>query len=139
MSTAADNEALIRRYYAAMVAGDLEGIWACFDEDIVYVDAALGHRYEGMQAWKDFYTGYVAALGVRMTLKDVVASADTYALEYRMDGFHSTDLPGLPATHKPWTVEGASYGKIRNGKIVANTDYWNLAAMLQQLGLMPGA
>ena len=137
MSTAADNQALIRRYYQAMIDGDLEGIWACFDDAIVYEDAALGHRYEGMQAWKDFYTGYVAALGVKMTLKDVVATGDTYALEYRMDGFHGTDLPGLPATHKPWSVEGASYGKIAGGKIVRNTDYWNLAAMLKQLGLMP--
>jgi limonene-1,2-epoxide hydrolase len=34
-------------------------------------------------------------------------------------------------------VPGVSVGRVRDGRIVENRDYWNLADYLQQVGLMP--
>jgi len=43
----------------------------------------------------------------------------------------------IPATGKGFSIRGASVTELHNGKISRNTDYWNLATMMQQLGAMP--
>jgi len=50
---------------------------------------------------------------------------------------HSS-IPGVPATGKKFSVRGAAITEFRGGKISRNTNYWNLASMLQQVGVMPG-
>ena len=51
-----------------------------------------------------------------------------------------TPLHGVPATGRPFRVRGASIGKLdTNGLIVQNRDYYNLAELLTQLGILPTA
>ena len=56
-----------------------------------------------------------------------------------MEGVHVKDLPGMPATGKPFHVPCASVGEVRDGKITANRDYWNNDDLLKQLGLRRSA
>ena len=44
-------------------------------------------------------------------------------------------LPGLPATNKTFEVRGATVVDFTDGKIRRNSDYWNLATYLKQVGL----
>jgi steroid delta-isomerase-like uncharacterized protein len=45
------------------------------------------------------------------------------------------DFPGIPATDKPFEVRGSSIVEFRDGKISRNSDYWDLATYLRQVGL----
>ena len=53
-----------------------------------------------------------------------------------MTGTHQGDLPGLPATGKPFSVRGSTIFEITADKICVVRDYWDLATVLRQVGLM---
>jgi ketosteroid isomerase-like protein len=42
----------------------------------------------------------------------------------------------MPATNKPFRVRGASVVEFRDGKINRESDYWDLATYLKQVGLI---
>jgi steroid delta-isomerase-like uncharacterized protein len=131
-----DNEQLIRRYYEAINNRDYDAVWECFDDNLVYTDAALGHVYNDLAEFKDFYLTYMGALNVDMVLGEIVATDDAYAVSNHFQGVHNADLPGLPATGRSYSIPSASIGTIENGKIKTNTDYWNMSALLSQLGIV---
>lgn len=54
-----------------------------------------------------------------------------------MTGVHTGDVPGLPATGKPFRISGAGVGEIRDGKLARVTEYWNMAEFLIQVGVLP--
>ena len=60
-------------------------------------------------------------------------------LEWTMSGTHKDDLPGMPATGKSFSVRGATALQLDDGRISRNSDYWDMATLLTQLGLMPAA
>ena len=67
-------------------------------------------------------------------------SGNNYATEWLMGGTHDGPLQllGLPATGKQWRVRGASVGQLNDdGRIKLHRDYWNLAAFLTQVGVLP--
>jgi steroid delta-isomerase-like uncharacterized protein len=139
MSNHAPNEQLIRRYYRAMNARDFDTVWACFADDVVYTDAALGHTFNGLKEFKAFYLEYMLPLDVSLELGMLITTDAAFALSNRFFGKHVADLPGMPATGKPYSVPSATIGTIEEGKIKTNTDYWNFHAMLTQLGFAPAA
>jgi ketosteroid isomerase-like protein len=65
-------------------------------------------------------------------------AGDQGAGEWVMSGtFAQSTTPGVTATGKKFSVRGATINEFRGGKISRNTNYWNLAEFLQQVGLMP--
>lgn len=128
-----ENETLIRRYFDAMAVQDFETVWTCYADDIVYEDAALGHVYNGLEETKTFYLQYMTALNVVNRIETLVTTDQAFGIGWRMTGKHDVDLPDLPATGRTFTVPGATMGTIENGRIKTNVDYWNLAALIQQL------
>ena len=104
-----------------------------------YEDVALGQRAEGTEGIRkfvddvavEFSSDYVMTLGHR------VVAEDGYAAEWTFSGTHDGHHPMLPTTGKKYAIRGVSIGTIRDGKIVENRDYWDMAAFLGQVGLMP--
>lgn len=134
-----ETEKLIRRYFDAMRRKDYEAVWDCYCEDIVYEDAALGHVYRGLEATKEFYLNYMTALDVTTEIESLVTTDSAFGIGHRFSGTHTTDLPGLPATGRPFSVRGATMGTVENGRIKTNVDYWNVADLMAQLGLATAA
>lgn len=130
-------EKLIRRYFDAMRRKDYDAVWACYCEDIVYEDVALGHVYKGLAAAKEFYLKYMTALDVTTEIETLVTTDTAFGIGHRFSGTHTRDLPGLPATGKQFSVRGATMGTVENGKIKTNVDYYNVADLMVQLGLAP--
>ena len=55
-----------------------------------------------------------------------------------MVGTNSSEVRGVPPTGRSFRVRGASIGKLdANGRIIENRDYYNLAELLTQLGVLP--
>jgi steroid delta-isomerase-like uncharacterized protein len=127
-------EALIQGYVEAIASGDLERVFAFYDDDIVYEDTAVSQTYKGIDATKKFYTVSMAALDVRWRVDTIVATEESYGLAWVMTGRHVHDLPGMPATGLSFEVPGASVGEVRDEKITLNRDFWNHHDMLKQLG-----
>lgn len=57
--------------------------------------------------------------------------------EWPMTGPHDGDFPGLPATHKSFTVRGASGFALAGDKIRHHRAAWDFATLRRQIGRLP--
>jgi len=136
MPNNSETEALIRGYVEAAAAGDLERVWPFYSDDIVYEDCALGQVHHGIDATKKFYVETMTSLDVTWVVDTIVATDEGFGVAGHMSGTHNHDLPGMPATGRPFSVPCASIGEVRGGKIVRNRDFWNNHSLLKQLGFL---
>jgi ketosteroid isomerase-like protein len=79
--TAATAERLIRRYYRAIDANDLETVYGLFDPEIVYQRGAVTIR--GMAAFRRFYEHQRGVTSGRHRLLTVVVDNDWVAVRGR--------------------------------------------------------
>jgi steroid delta-isomerase-like uncharacterized protein len=133
-----------RSYLQAWSSHDPEAVFAFVNDEIIYDDLALGEHMEGKAELREFISGLGETLSTdyRFELGTfVVANDETYALEWTMSGTNdrANTERGLPATGQSFRIPGISIGRLRDGKITENHDYWNLAGYLMQVGLMPGS
>jgi steroid delta-isomerase-like uncharacterized protein len=125
-------------YLDAWNRHDGAGIASFMTPGVTYTDVSLGVTKTGQQnvaAWIDtmvdeFSTDY------EMEPVSAFSTDSAYALEWVVKGTNDRGKQ-FPATGKPFAIHGASVGVLEGGKINRNTDYWNLAEFLMQVGLMP--
>jgi len=134
-----DLEKMMNEYLAAWNAHDVEKLLSFFTDDIVYDDVPIGKAYRGKKEVKDFAISTFANFpDFKLEMKPSFIAGDQAAGEWVMSGtFANSNIPGMPATGKSFSIPGASVTEFRGGKISRNADYWNMAAFLQQVGLMP--
>lgn len=101
-------------YLAAWDTLDVDNVMAFFTEDIEYADTTIGHGARGTKQMRNFVRGsFENVPEARMQYVRHFATDTDYALEWVMN---------------PMGVPGVSVGKLRDGKICENRDYWNGAA-----------
>ena len=106
-------------------------------DDHTYEDVTFAVVCRGAAETRGFFQdAYSAFPDLRFTLTSAAAGAERGAMEWTMTGTHHGDMPGLPATGKPFSVRGATVFEIAAEKISAVRDYWDLATLLRQIGLM---
>jgi steroid delta-isomerase-like uncharacterized protein len=137
---ATDAEKKIKDELAAVNSHDVNKILPFFTDDCVYEDVALGLVSRGKKELNGFFnTVFVDLPDFKLEVKSVFGASDWVGFEWVMTGtFAHSSIPGMPATGKKFSVRGASIRELRNGKVSRNSDYWNLASFMQQVGLMPG-
>ena len=74
---------------------------------------------------------------LRIEVTDLLVAGDAYTKQWIMTGVHTGDVPGLPATGKPFRIRGCGVGRVRDGQIADVTEYWNMAEFLAQVGILP--
>jgi steroid delta-isomerase-like uncharacterized protein len=117
---------------------DVEKVLALYSDDCIYQDFALGRMNRGKEELKTFVESTFAwSPDVHFELRTAYSAGEWAFSEWVMKGTHTGSAPNLPATGKPFSLYGASVCKIQDNKIVQQSDYWNTAAFLQQVGLMP--
>jgi len=128
-------------YREAWERHDGAAVASFFTDDGVYVDHVLGQRHQGKTAIAGFvkWGEEQGSSDYQFTLIDHFETADRYTVIMDLSGTHdrSSQDPPLPATGKKFTVRGVSVGRLEGGKIKENIDYWNMAELLSQIGLLP--
>ncbi|MBO0691124.1 MAG: SgcJ/EcaC family oxidoreductase [Candidatus Dormibacteraeota bacterium] len=128
-------------YLDAWNRHDGEAVASFFTEDGVYADHTLGARAEGREAIEAFVKDVeeTASSDFKIEILDSFEAGDRYAAVGTFGGTHdrASSSPPMQATGKQFSVRFVSIGRLEGGKIKENTDYWNLAEMLTQIGLMP--
>jgi steroid delta-isomerase-like uncharacterized protein len=134
-----DVEKMMMDYLAAMNAHDLDNIPTFFTDDAVYECVPRDIVSKGKQEIKDFFSDtFTNFPDFKIEIKSAFNAGEQGAAEWVMSGtFAHSSMPGVPATGKKFSVRGVAISEFKNGKISKNTAYWNLAAFLQQVGLMP--
>ena len=131
-------ERLLEQWAAAWSSSNVEKLLALFTDDVVYEDVTLGAVNHGRDALRDFATAVFAAFDdLKFELKSRVVASDgkAGAMEWTWRGRQTKDLPGLPATDTPFEVRGATVVEFADGKISRDSDYWDLATYMKQVGL----
>ncbi len=127
-------------YIGAWDSHDADKIASFFTDDCVYEDLAAGIVNRGKKELKDFIKAtFIWSPDLKFELKSSFGAGDQVASEWVMSGTHAGEFGGMPPTGKTFSLRGASILELREGKIYRNSDYYNAASFLQQVGLLPQA
>jgi len=135
---ARDMEMMIRDWVEAENSQDADEFASFYTDDCVWEDVSLGLVNRGRKQVKAYFKSMFAAFpDLKFDVQSVFATGDWGVCEWVMTGSQTGRFPGVPATGgKRFSVRGVSVIQLRNGKISRNSDYWNMATLLQQVGLM---
>lgn len=138
---ARDMERMIRDWVEAENLQDADRFASFYTDDCVWEDVALGLLNRGKKQVKSYFKSMFDAFpNLKFEVQSVFAAGNWGVCEFLMTGTQAGDFPGVPDTGgKRFSVRGVSVIQFRNGKISRNSDYWNMATLLQQVSLMAGA
>jgi len=131
-------ERVLDQWATAWSSGDPDRLLPLFADDVQYEDVTFGAVNKGKSALRDFAAAVFesfADLRFESRSRFVAADGRSGSIEWVWRGRQIRDFPGLPATNKPFEVRGAAVVEFRDGKIARNSDYWDLATYLKQVGL----
>ncbi|PWT84445.1 MAG: hypothetical protein C5B57_04830 [Blastocatellia bacterium] len=108
-------------------------------DDAIYEDVALGRILHGPSEIASFVEEATrSSSDFRFEVVSLFTVGNQYANEWIMVGTNDRELRGVPATGRSFRVRGASIGRLdQTGRIIENRDYYNLAELLTQLGMLP--
>lgn len=130
----------IERHWAYWSAHDMDRLLSLFTDDVIYEDVTMGVVNKGKTQLRAFGEGFFSGFpDVTFEMRSGFTDGRIGASEWVMRGTHRGDLPGMPATGRQIEVRGASILEFRGEKISRCSDYWNMATLLTQLGLMATA
>lgn len=135
-------EKMMKDYFTAWNSHKVDKITSFFTDDCVYEDVATGFVRHGKKEQAALVTGlFDWSPDYQLELKSAFGGGVWAASEWVMTGTQSGDIstPRIAATGRRFSIRGASITELRNGKISRNTDYWDWASFLRQVGMMPGA
>ena len=131
-----ENVAAIESAVAQMNAGNVDGYLELYADDLTVHGYPPG--VEGKAGVSEFYRSFRNAFSdFELTIEDVLTDGDKVAVRYRLRGTHSDELMGVPASGKPVDVEGQSFFRFENGRVVERWQALDGAALLTQLGALP--
>ena len=122
---------------------DWSAVPSLFANDAVYVDPA--GRHEGSEAIRDYLESTDKALPDATIQRSLaIEDGDIAVAEFSFRATHTgpMDLPDgteIAATGNTLEFPGVSVLKITDGKSASFRDYFDQAALMSQLGLMPGS
>ncbi|HEX6878127.1 MAG TPA: ester cyclase [Nocardioidaceae bacterium] len=126
--------ALFDRYRDAWNNHDVDALVEFFTDDGVYEDATLARVNRGKAAIRAF-AEEAFANSPDFHVEDsglIIDPSGRFGVEWTMSGTHQGDT----ASHK-FSVRGASAGEFEGDKIKRNSDYWNMAEFMAQVGTLP--
>ncbi len=130
----------LKRETEAWNAHDADGVAACYAEDAKLYDVGLPEPLRGRTAIRDSVAAYLAAFSDfhAVNLGEPIVSGNRAAQEWKVTGTNDGELMGIAPTGNSATTYGcgtAEFGE--DGLIHRAGNYWNVAALMQQLGVLP--
>lgn len=128
---------LVRRFYAALDAGDGDTLASLVTQDWVNHDPAMPPLSgpDGARALAATLTGGFPDFASQILL--TVQDADHVAVHVRHTGTHHGDFLGVPATGRAVAVTSTAILTIQDGRIARNTVVFDALGLLTQLGVVP--
>ena len=131
---------------AADIARKYMDAWNKRDWDTYRGMIGPGYSYTGSDGVKN--EGVEAGMGVaqmfatafpdgQIDIKRVHEAGDTAIVEFIGKGTHKGDLMGVAPTGKTINMPVCNIVETRDGKVVSEREYMDMAHMMQQLGVMP--
>ena len=131
------NKALVRRFFEAFNAGDLDGVAAVFATNAVVHNSGAPDPLN-LEGFRQLAAVFLAAFpGGQHSIDDMIAEGDKVVTRITYRGAHTGDLMGIPPTGKHVAVSAMTIDQIANGKIVETWRLFDQMGMMQQIGVIP--
>ena len=133
----ANIEAIAREYLESFNRRDWDKMRSLFHPQYSYTGGD-GQRQEGPEAGLAVAQMFAGAMSdAKISIQKVHTSGDTAVVEFTGSGTHDGDFAGIPASNRRVTMPVCNVIEIKDGKILAEREYMDMAHMMQQLGVMP--
>lgn len=133
--TARETEALVRRYYEAFNAGDIDGMIDCLAPTFAH-DVNQGPRRKGKTKFREFCEHMSRCYKEELRDMVVMASKDgaRAAAEFIVHGKYIGTDSGLPkAAGQKYKLPGGAFFAVKDGQIARVTTYYNLQDWIAQV------
>jgi steroid delta-isomerase-like uncharacterized protein len=131
------NKVLVRRFFEAFNAGDLDGIAALFAPNAIVHNSGAPDPLN-LEGFGQLAAGFLAAFpGGQHSIDEVIVEGDKVVTRMTYRGAHTGDLMGIPPTGKHVAVSAMTIDQIVGGKIVETWRLFDQLSMMQQLGVIP--
>ena len=139
-STAAtDKEALMRRFYEAFNAHDLDALDEFVAADIVDHNP-VPDQPEGLAGVKSALEGFYAAFSdIQIEVEQILVSGDYVTVRQVARGTHDGDFLGIPATGQPIEIRSHDIYRVEDGMVAEVWHVEELLNILFQIGAFPPA
>lgn len=125
-------------YLAAWNEKDADKAAGFFADDVEYLDVTVGEPQKGRDAARDnvIKVFITAAPDLKWEMKgDPIATKDSVAFEWTFSGTNTGAWgPDTPATNQPFSFNGVTFLRIKDGKITYQGDYYDGYGFQKQLG-----
>lgn len=124
-------------YLAAWNAKDVDKAASFYADDVEYFDVTVGEAHKGRDSAREVVQVFVtAAPDLKWEMKgDPIASEDGIAFQWTFSGTNTGAWgPDTPATNKPFSFDGVTFLRVKDGKITYQGDYYDGYGFQKQLG-----
>lgn len=134
-----ENLRVVRAMFDAWNAHDGDRLVTLLDEGFVSESDTLPGPVRGPEAQRQVLEMYVRAFpNLHLEVEQMLASGEYVVSRWHATGTHKGELMGIPPTNRRGEgVRGCTVGEVRNGKVLREWVYWDVATLLRQLGVMP--
>lgn len=130
--TAARNKETVRRFYAELVTGPHPELLERFVAPDAVDETSGGLR--GIEDFRDHLAWIASSAGdVTATVTDAVAEGDRVVAFWRIEGTHSGDLFGVPATGRRFSGRSVSTLTLRDDRVIRYAVLPDRLGILEQL------
>ena len=131
-----ENVAAIESAVAQMNAGNVDGYLELYADDLTVHGYPPG--VEGKAGVSEFYRSFRNAFSdFELTIEDVLTDGDKVAGRYTIRGTHGGELMGVPASGNKVELDGQSFFRFENGRVVERWQAMDAVPLLIQIGAMP--
>lgn len=127
--------------WSSSANADPERVLALFADDGMYEDATSGAVVRGKEDLRRYLIGAFATIpDFTFSVLRRFAAGPWAAIEWSMSGTNRGDWAGMPVTGRRFaSVRGTSILELEagTGKILRQSDYWDAATVMRQVGLLP--
>jgi steroid delta-isomerase-like uncharacterized protein len=124
-----------QQHMAHQTTGNVQQLQHDYHEDAIVEDSMFPHPivgHEAILARKG--AGFASMPDLTITPTNRIVHGEQLTVEWVATGTHKHDYPGLPATGRTFSIPGVTVVVRRNGKIVRESLYYNMAEVQRQLG-----
>ena len=122
-------------HIARQSQGDLNQLQHDYDEHAVVEDSMYPHSFVGREAILARKSAGMAAIpGLKISVTNRIVHGNQLTVEWVAAGTHTGDFPGLPASGRSFSIPGVTVVVRRNGKIIRESLYYDMAQVQRQLG-----
>ena len=134
-----DPASIAREYLESFNRRDWDRIRDLFAPGYSYTGGD-GEKQQGPEAGLAIVQMWAGAFpDARINIRNIHVAGDVAIVEFQASGTQDGELMGIAATGRKISMPVCTVLDIKDGKIIAEREYMDMAHMMQQLGVMPAA